>query len=100
VNTIDVAIDEYLHTIVRTRPWTKKREEELLEGFSQWQAEQAQSRMTLDAITVNDVQRYATAVDLRDTDRDDLVAALHHVFLWSIRQGWIDASPFEAATLA
>jgi site-specific recombinase XerD len=100
MKSIDAAIDEYLHTIVRTRPWTKKREEELLEGFTGWLFDQPQREITLDALTVDDLQRYASAARLDDAERDDLVAALYHVFLWSIRQGWITTNPFEAVAVA
>lgn len=34
--TVDAAVDEYIHLISRTRPWTKAEEEEFLLGWSDW----------------------------------------------------------------
>lgn len=47
---IDVAIDDYMHVIARTRPWSLKREDELLEAFSEWLYEQAAPRVMLDEV--------------------------------------------------
>lgn len=100
MKSIDVAVDDYMHVIVRTRPWTKKAEETLLEGFSAWLFEQPQRHVMLDAITVDDLQRYASVAGLSEAERDDLATALYHLFLWCNKQGWIDSNPFEAVAAA
>lgn len=37
----DEALDEYLHVIVRTRPWTKKAQEDILSCFGIWLEERS-----------------------------------------------------------
>jgi hypothetical protein len=93
---IDVAIDDYLHTIVRTRPWTKKREEELLEGLSAWLYEQPDPRVALDEIAPALAEQYAAAASLSATERDELLAALDHLYAWSVYADQIDHNPFAA----
>lgn len=95
--TIDAAIDDYLHTIVRTRPWTKKREEELLEGLSDWLYQQPQQRIRLPEIGPELVRQYAAATALDETDHRDLLAALHNLYTWSIHTEAVKENPFAAS---
>jgi hypothetical protein len=97
VMTIDEAIDEYLHAIVRSRPWIKKREEDLLTPFSEWLFEQPDARLTLDAITPDVAACYVAAAGLAPDERDELFAALHNLYTWAIYAQVIDANPFPPA---
>ena len=93
---IDVAIDDYMHVIARTRPWTIKREEECLEAFSCWLYEQPAANVMLDGIAPDHVQRYAMAKNLSPTEQDELHTVLTNVYRWSVQQGWIEHNPFNA----
>lgn len=94
--TIDAAIDDYLHTIVRTRPWTKKREEELLEGLSDWLYEQPEPRIRLSEIGPELVQQYTLVAGLRADDQRELLVALHNLYTWSIHVEAVEDNPFAA----
>lgn len=94
--TIDAAIDDYLHTIVRTRPWTKKREEELLEGLSDWLYEQPEPRIRLSEIGPELVQQYAVATALSAADQRELLGALHNLYTWLIHAEAVKENPFTA----
>ena len=94
--TIDAAIDDYLHTIVRTRPWTKKREEELLEALSDWLYQQPEPRIRLPEIGPELVQQYARATELSTDDHRALLGALHNLYTWSIHAEAVEENPFAA----
>jgi hypothetical protein len=97
MTTLDVAIDDYLHTIVRTRPWTKKREEELLESFSAWFYAQPAPHADLAEINPLQADTYAALVGLSNEDRRDLFNALHNLFSWSVYSEAVDHNPFIPA---
>jgi hypothetical protein len=92
--TIDLALDDYLHVIVRTRPWTKKREEELLEPFSAWLFEQPDMPVELPVIAPEHAARYADAVQLDNGDRNELLNTLHLLYLWATQRDIVDHNPF------
>lgn len=93
---LDVAIDDYLHTIVRSQPWIKKQEEESLLAFSEWLYDQQLSR-TLDDVGPELTARYAAAAGLSTDDHEALNLALRHVFAWAEYQQEVTANPFLAA---
>lgn len=96
----DSAIDDYLHLIVRTRPWTKKREEELLTEFDEWLYEQHAHRFETAEITPELVAQYASAINLSMAERDELLGVLRVFSLWAVQQQVIVSNQFElAATL-
>jgi hypothetical protein len=96
---LDIAIDDYLHMIVRSHPWMKKQEEELLLPFSEWLYEQPGSRK-LAAISPETTARYAAALGLSAADHEALNLALHHVFAWAEYQQEATANPFPAGASA
>lgn len=96
---IDVAIDDYLHTIVRTRPWTKKREEELLEAFSDWLYAQPVPAVTLQEIGPNLVDHYATTRSLNSAEHNELLGALNNLYMWSVHSGMTNHNPFAAVAV-
>ncbi len=98
MTTIDVAIDDYLHTIVRTRPWTKKREEELLEGFSAWLQAQPAPPINMNEIGPALADQYAATVPLSKAEHTELLGALNHLFMWSVHTAMAQHNPF--ATVA
>lgn len=93
---LDVAIDDYLHTIVRSQPWIKKQEEEILLAFSEWLYDQQLSR-ELDDVGPELTARYAAAASLSPADHEALNRALQHVFAWAEYQHEVTANPFLAA---
>lgn len=93
---IDVAIDDYMHVIVRTRPWTKKLEEGVLEGFAAWLQTQPNAPVFLHEISPEHVQRYIGAAELSSAEQRDLHEALHNLHLWAAKQGWIEQNRFDA----
>lgn len=96
---VDTAIDDYVHQIVRTRPWTKKREEELLEDFCDWLFSQPGVDPHLNALTPAMSARYADAVDLHEADRDELATTLFNLMAWAEHKQLVTANPFEAVPL-
>lgn len=94
--TIDAAIDDYLHTIVRTRPWTKKREEALLEAFSAWLYAQPTPHVSLDDIDPFLVDEYAAATAMSTAEQSELLAALNNLYLWSVHAQAVTYNPFAA----
>ena len=97
---IIVAIDDYLRLIVRTRPWTKAHEEELLEPFGTWLYEQPDAMPELDAVTPALVLRYSQSVRLSTSQRDDLDRTLYKFFLWAESRGHVRGNPFMTLAAA
>jgi len=95
--TIDAVIDDYLHKIVRNRPWTKAREEELLARYADWLYEQPEHGVLLVDAGPQAAERYADAAGLADDERDELMGSLRRVFTHGVRSGWIRQNPFEEA---
>lgn len=91
---IDVAIDDYMHVIARTHPWTMKREEACLEAFSDWLYAQTPAHIMLDDIAPGHVQHYASTTALSPADQHELHSALSNVYRWSAQQSWIEHNPF------
>lgn len=91
---LEAAIDEYLHTIVRSQPWMKKHEEAALLAFSAWVYDQPQLSRALTAVGPDLTARYAAATGVSVADHAALNRALQHVFAWAEYQHEVTANPF------
>jgi hypothetical protein len=96
--TLDAAIEEYLHLIMRTRPWTKPQEEEVLTAFRDWVHQQPCSG-SLASIGPAFALSYAKDKRLSTDKRDELLMVLHNLCLWASRRGLIANNPFSLVTL-
>ncbi len=92
---IEVAIDDYLHVIVRTRPWTKKREEAVLEEFTDWLYAQQTPRTRLDEITPELVQQYCAVAIVPADQQREFTNILSTLYRWAVHQDWVKTNPFE-----
>lgn len=97
---LEAIIDDYLHVIVRTRPWTKKREEVLLLAFCDWFYEQPGSIHVITAVSPTTTEQYAQAVGLESAEHDELNAAFYTLFLWAEQQYAVPTNPFAASLVA
>jgi hypothetical protein len=88
----DAAIDDYLHAIIRTRPWTKKREEELLTSLSDWLYAQPDLSVQLASVTPPVVRRYCATTGLDDAEQDDLQVTLIRLRVWAEINGYSSAT--------
>ena len=86
----DQAVDEYLHAIVRVRPWTLRRETEQLEALSDWLYAQSDLSVELDAVTPEVTHRYAAENNLSDAEREALDATLERLRAWTETYGLRD----------
>lgn len=75
------AVAEYLHRTDRPVPWTRRQEEEALDGLSGWLRAQA-GDVPL-AVTPRVVSRYAAERRLTAEELDDLHGTLASLFQWS-----------------
>lgn len=98
--TLETALDDYLHVIVRTSPWIKRREDELLTGLVEWLYAQPDARVDLASVTPAIVANYAAATSLPAGDQEELSVALSHVFMWAERNGAVTENPFVDAIAA
>ena len=98
--SFDQALDDYLHTIVRTQPWIKAREEDLLATFGEWLAMQPRIPDSLTSITPALVESYVAADCLQPAEYDELVEALHNLCSWAQYQDLIPENPFADRTPA
>ena len=94
---IDVAIDDYMHVIARTRPWTMKREAELLEAFSDWLYEQPTRNVMLHDLANEHIRQYAATTNLSPAAQDELLIVLNNMYHWSAQQGWSESNPFHGS---
>jgi hypothetical protein len=76
--TIAEAIDEYLHVIVRTRPWTRKSEEVALSGFADWLGGQA----TLTSVSPALASRYVQEAKLTPDRAETVLDAVNRLLSW------------------
>ena len=97
---IEAAIDDYLHTIVRTRPWTKAREEELLTSFSDWLYEQPELAIELASVTPEVVRHYSETRGLGESEQSELQTTLGKLLLWAEVRGHIQNNPFATRAAA
>jgi len=92
--TIEAAIDDYFHTIIRSRPWTKKREEEVLTAFSDWLYEQPDTSFQASDVNVQLVQQYVNDCGLSFIEQQELLTALHNLYTWATYYQRLDINPF------
>jgi hypothetical protein len=97
---IEAAIDDYLHTIVRTRPWTKAREEDLLTSFSDWLYEQPGHSVELASVTPEVVRHYSETRGLGESEQSELQATMGKLLIWAEVRGHIQSNPFGAKAAA
>jgi hypothetical protein len=83
------ALDDYLHLIVRTRPWTKREDEALLADFGEWL--EAQSVERLDAVTPELVHAYARDGGLIPAKEQAFYTAVRRLGMWAEWQGLVPA---------
>lgn len=92
--SFDRALDDYLHTIVRTRPWVKAREEDLLATFGEWLATQPRISDSLTSITPALVESYVAADRLQPSEYDELAEALYNLCSWAQHHELLTDNPF------
>lgn len=92
--TLDAAIDDYLHLIVRTRPWTKAREEELLDAFCDWAYARPGPAPTLAAASPALAARHAADAGYTPGTAAELAAALGRLAAWAVARGLMAENPF------
>lgn len=78
----DDAVARYLHRSDRPVPWTRRQEEDALDGLSGWLHAVA-GDVPLAAVTPQVVSRYAAERQLSAEELDDLHGTLASLFLWS-----------------
>ena len=90
--TLEAALDNYLHVMVRVRPWAKKASEEMLRPLNNWLDEQA-GVLPVTALTPEVVGAYCSDVRLTVGARTDLRAALHDFARWLVISKVVAAHP-------
>ncbi|HEX5871414.1 MAG TPA: hypothetical protein VFY65_13395 [Longimicrobium sp.] len=78
----DDAVAGFLHRSDRPVPWTRRQEEDALDGLSGW-LHSAAGAVPLAAVTPQVVSRYATERRLSAEELDELHATLASLFRWS-----------------
>jgi hypothetical protein len=92
--TVDAAVADYLHAVVRVRPWTRKREEEMLDAFCDWMYASPGVGPALAAVTPELAARYAAGAGLDAAEAEELRAVLRSLSLWACAQGVRETNPF------
>lgn len=80
--TFDDAVAGYLHRPDRPVPWTRRQEEDALDGLSGW-LHAAAGEVPLAAVTPQVVSRYAAERRLSAEELDDLHGTLASLLRWS-----------------
>ncbi len=93
MNTLEEAIDDYFHSIVRTHPWDKKRFEEALEPMQAWFDDEFSEPAPLAALTGAHIARYMAM--LEGDDQSEAECAVTDLCTWLATWGWLDANPLE-----
>ncbi len=88
----DDALDDYLHLIVRTRPWTKKREEQWLRTFGEWLEQRWGTNATLTWESLSLVAPCAAEQGLQAGEREEMEVAVGNLCLWATRAEMMEAS--------
>lgn len=83
---LEDALDDYLHMLVRTHPWDKKRYEAALTPLFAWLA-QAGSDTPQAALTDASLARYLGT--LSGPAHVDAEAAARDFYTWAIAWGWL-----------
>jgi hypothetical protein len=93
--TFDAAICEYLHRTDHPRPWTRRQEEDALDGLAGWLRATAGS-VALQTVTPQMVSSYAAVCRLAPEEVDDLHGTLAGLRLWA-RAAGVDGTPSESS---
>ena len=94
--TFDAAVCEYLHRTGRQRPWTRRREEDALDGLSGW-LRATLGTVPLHQVTAQLVARYAVERRLTAQEVEDLHGTLAGLLLWARAAG---VDPIELVSAA
>src|SRR5215207_1230506 len=93
--TFDAAICEYLHRTDHPRPWTRRQEEDALDGLAGW-LRATVGGVSLQRVTPELVSSYAAERRLTPEEVDDLHGTLAGLRLWA-RAAGVDGTPGEPA---
>ena len=85
--TFDAAVCEYLHRTGHPRPWTRRQEEDALDGLSGW-LRATLGNVALHAVTPEVVSRYTRERRLSAEEVDDLHGTLAGLLLWARDAGF------------
>jgi hypothetical protein len=88
--TFDAAVSEYLHRTDHARPWTRRQEEDALDGLSGW-LQAARRDVPLAAVTAQEVSRYAAERGLSPEEVDDLHGTLAGLRSWARAVGVVES---------
>lgn len=88
----DAALDDYLHLIVRTRPWTKKREEQWLRIFGQWLEQRWGTDAALTWESLSLVASCAADRGLQVREREEMESAVGNLCLWATRAEMLETA--------
>lgn len=84
--TFDTAVAEYLHRSGHPRPWTRRQEEDALDGLGGWLRASA-GDLALEDVGPGLVSRYAAERRLSPEELDDLRGTLAGLRLWARSAG-------------
>jgi hypothetical protein len=80
--TFDAAVAEYLHRTDHARPWTRRQEEDALDGLSGW-LRAASHGVPLEAVTPQVIAAYALERGLSAEELDDLRGTVAGLRSWA-----------------
>ncbi len=80
--TFDTAVAEYLHRTDHARPWTRRQEEDALDGLSGW-LQTAAPDVPLAAVTPQVISAYALERGLGAEELDDLRGTVAGLRSWA-----------------
>lgn len=83
MTSFDAAVAEYLHRTDHARPWTRRQEEDALDGLSGWLRAAATSDVPLAAVTPQVVSAYALERGLSAEEIDDLRGTVAGLRSWA-----------------
>jgi len=88
---MNLVVDEYLHLMVRTHPWDKKRFEAELAQLADWLAPQVDGDVLVEHLADEQLERYFAA--LPETERPLARQAVDSFLRWSYANGWLRHAP-------
>jgi hypothetical protein len=87
--TFEMAVAEYLHRTDHARPWTRRQEEDALDGLSGW-LRAASPGVPLEAVTPQVVAAYALERGLGAEELDDLRGTVAGLRSWARAVGAVE----------
>lgn len=87
--SFDAAVSEYLHRTDHARPWTRRQEEDALDGLSGW-LHRSRREVELDGVTPQVVSAYASERGLSAEELDDLRGTVAGLRSWARSVGCAD----------